>query len=252
MVLRKNEARRLGGGDDARFEVLPAVDLLGEEAVRLEQGAFDRVVAREPDPVALARRFAEAGARTIHVVDLDGARSGRCRPELVRRLVAAARPARVQAAGGIRTIGDAEALLAVGAERVVVGTAAWESARALAGFAAALGERLVVAVDVRGGRVVARGWTGETGLAVEEALARCREAGVSRILCSAVERDGTLAGPDLPLLKTAVQGLGHGVLAAGGIRSVEDLEAVEAVGCEGAIVGRALLEGAVPLSVLGR
>lgn len=244
--------RNHSGHDHPRFEVVPAVDVLGEEAVRLERGAFDRILVRERDPCALARRFAEAGARTVHVVDLDGARSGRCRPDMVRRLVAAARPARVQASGGIRTLADAEALLGAGAERVVVGTAAWASPQSLASYAAALGDRLLVAVDVREGRLVARGWTEKTELTVGEAIERCREAGVERILCSAVERDGTLAGPDLVLLGEVVERFGRDVLAAGGIRSIADLAAVEAVGCAGAIVGRALLEGALPLSVLAR
>jgi phosphoribosylformimino-5-aminoimidazole carboxamide ribonucleotide (ProFAR) isomerase len=158
----------------------------------------------------------------------------------------------VQASGGIRTVADAEAMLGAGAERVVVGTAAWASPQALATYAAALGDRLVVAVDVREGRLVARGWTEETELTAGEAIERCREAGVERILCSAVERDGTLAGPDLVLLGEVVERFGSGVFAAGGIRSLGDLDAVEAVGCVGAIVGRALLEGALPLSVLAR
>src|SRR5438445_11957225 len=105
-------------------EVIPAVDLLGEEAVRLERGDFDRVQLRR-DPFALVERFAAAGARWIHVVDLDGARAGKLRPELVRQLVEAARPARVQASGGIRAVADAERLLETGAGRVVVGTAAF-------------------------------------------------------------------------------------------------------------------------------
>jgi phosphoribosylformimino-5-aminoimidazole carboxamide ribotide isomerase len=109
-------------------------------------------------------------------------------------------------------------------------------------FAAELGDRLVVALDVRKGRVAVRGWEVDTGLAVAEAAARCRAAGVARVLCTAVDRDGTLGGPDLELLRL-VRASGLAVLAAGGIASQADLEAVAALGCEGAIVGRALLEG---------
>src|SRR5947209_9837567 len=105
------------------IEVIPAVDVLGEEAVRLEQGDYERVVERADDPVALARRWVEAGAKRVHLVDLDGARSGRIRPELVREVAAAARPAALQASGGIRSLADAQALLDAGADRVVVGTA---------------------------------------------------------------------------------------------------------------------------------
>jgi phosphoribosylformimino-5-aminoimidazole carboxamide ribotide isomerase len=234
----------------SRFEILPAIDLLGDEAVRLERGRFDRVVLREADPVSLARSFVEAGARALHVVDLDGARTGRCRPEVIAALVRAAAPAEVQASGGVRAPADARALVGAGAVRVVVGTAAFAEPDALRAYVEELGERLVVAVDVRGGRIVTRGWTEDAGLGVGEAVERCVEAGVPRLLCSAVERDGTLSGPDLALLDEVVKASGLPVLAAGGVRSLEDVKAVEAVGCAGAIVGRALLEGAIPVSAL--
>lgn len=233
-----------------QFHVIPAVDVLGEAAVRLERGDFGRVTAREPDPEALVCRFVEAGARLVHVVDLDGARSGRLRPELVGRLAAAAKPAALQASGGIRSVADAERLLEAGAERVVVGTAAFAAADAPSRYAAALGQRLVVALDVRGGEVAVAGWTRNSGLPVAEAARRCAEAGVARLLCTAIERDGTLAGPDLGLLDRVRLGSGVPVLAAGGIATRGDLDAVAATGCEGAVVGRALLDGSLPLELL--
>jgi phosphoribosylformimino-5-aminoimidazole carboxamide ribotide isomerase len=236
--------------DEIGLQVIPAVDLLGESVVRLERGEFDRVLLREADPVALVQRVVAAGARLVHVVDLEGARSGRMRPEVVRRLTEAAAPARVQASGGIRSVSDAEQFLDAGASRVVVGTAAFASPRALEEYRAALGDRLVVAVDVREGLVVTSGWTEATELTAEDAVDRCVAAGVRRLLCTAVARDGTLEGPDLELLRTVCRRAGLPVLAAGGIRSVEDLDAVERVGCEGAVVGRALLEGRLPLSIL--
>jgi phosphoribosylformimino-5-aminoimidazole carboxamide ribotide isomerase len=231
------------------FQVLPAVDLLGEQAVRLEQGDFGRVVARA-QPEELVRRFADAGARLIHVVDLDGARRARIRPDIVARLAQAAAPANLQASGGIRSPADAEQLLAAGVARVVVGTAALAEPEALEQFAAELGDRLVVAIDVRGGRVAVRGWLEDSGLDAAEVARRCAEAGVSRILCTAIERDGMLAGPDLDLLREVSDASGLPVLAAGGIRSESDLAAVAAVGCEGAVVGRALLDGSLPLSAV--
>lgn len=244
MVIRQYES--------TSFERLPAVDLLGDDAVRLERGAFDRVVLRERDPAALVRRFADAGAETIHVVDLDGARAGRIRARLFRSLAEAAAPAVIQASGGVRSPEDACELVEAGAARVVVGTAAFEGDGALRLFSATLGERLVVAIDVRGGRVLRRGWTEETALSVDAAVAKCVEGGVTRLLCTAVDRDGTLDGPDLDLLERVVELSGLPVLAAGGIRSVADVRAIEQVGCAGAIVGRALLEGRLPLSELAR
>jgi phosphoribosylformimino-5-aminoimidazole carboxamide ribotide isomerase len=233
-----------------QLEVIPAIDLLGGEAVRLERGAFDRIVARERDPLALVELFAAAGASRIHVVDLDGARTGRLRPELVRAVASSAVPARVQASGGVRSLADAHALLAAGADRVVVGTAAFAEPDALAPFVDELGDRLVVAIDVRRGRVVARGWTEDTELTVDRAVDRCVAAGVQRLLATAVERDGTLGGPDLELLEHVIERSGVPVLAAGGVRSKADLAALEQAGCEGAVVGRALIDGSLALSVL--
>jgi phosphoribosylformimino-5-aminoimidazole carboxamide ribotide isomerase len=225
--------------------VIPAVDVLGGEAVRLERGEFDRVADRAGDPLDLVRRFAAAHPPFLHLVDLEGARSGRVGPELVAAAVEAADGVRVQASGGIRSIADAQALLAAGAARVLVGTAAF--AGGLEAFAAALGDRLVVAVDVSRGRVAVRGWSERTELTAEEAAALCATAGVARILCTAVERDGTLGGPDLDLLARVQEHAGAPVLAAGGIRSGEDLERLAALGVEGAVVGRALLSGTLSL-----
>lgn len=146
----------------------------------------------------------------------------------------------IQASGGIRSIADAEKLLAAGAARVVVGTAAFAGS-ALPAYVSALGERLVVAIDVRDGRVAVSGWERSAGLTAEEAVDRCAEAGVPRLLCTAVERDGMLRGPDL-LLLARVRARARGpILAAGGIRPDRDLEALAAVDVEAAVVGRGLL-----------
>jgi phosphoribosylformimino-5-aminoimidazole carboxamide ribotide isomerase len=216
---------------DGPIEVIPAVDVLGEEAVRLHQGNYDAVVERASDPAALARRWAGAGARRIHLVDLDGARSGRVRPELVRAAAEAGLP--VQASGGIRTLDDARALLDAGADRVVVGTAAWPDPTPWF----ELGEALVLALDVRDGQVRAAGWTESAGISLAAAL---EVVSNRRVLATAIDRDGTLAGPDLELVAAAVAA-GARVLAAGGVRSPSDVHALAAAGAEAAVVGRALL-----------
>lgn len=217
--------------------MIPAVDVLGEEAVRLGRGDYDDVVERADDPLALAARFAREGAGRVHLVDLDGARSGRVRPELVAAVARAAAPALLQASGGIRSVADAQALLDAGADRVIVGTAAWPDPSP---WVAALGEALLVALDVRDGEVRASGWTAGSGLAVDEAAARCVAAGVARVHCTAIDRDGTLTGPDLELVRR-VAASGLRVVAAGGVRSPADVDALGAAGAEAAVVGRALL-----------
>ena len=224
------------------MEVLPAIDLLGREAVRLEQGDYERV-SQFGEPTELAAQFAAAGATWIHVVDLDGARAGLIRPVVVAALVHASSPASVQASGGVRSVADAETLLRAGASRVVVGTAAWTL---LDDLVASLGDRLVVALDVRDGAVHTRGWT-ESSLELDQAIDRCAAGGVSRLLCTAIERDGMLEGPDVELVRHVVERSGLPVLAAGGISSETDLDALERVGAEGAIVGRALLDGTIQL-----
>jgi phosphoribosylformimino-5-aminoimidazole carboxamide ribotide isomerase len=230
--------------------IIPAVDLLGSDAVRLRQGDYEQVTNRHADPLALVESYRDAGAELIHLVDLDGARSGEIRADLFQRAAVAAAPAHVQASGGIRSPADAERLLGAGAVRVVVGTAAFADDDALERYANALGDRLVVAIDVRDGRVAVGGWTQTTTITVEDASERCRAAGVPRVLCTAIDRDGTLAGPDLELLQRVSAGAGVPVLAAGGVRSQHDLVAIESAGCEGAIVGRAFLDELLPLSVL--
>jgi phosphoribosylformimino-5-aminoimidazole carboxamide ribotide isomerase len=216
--------------------VIPAVDVLGEEAVRLQRGSYDDVVERAADPVALATRWARRGARRIHLVDLDGARRGGVRPELLAK-VAAAAGVPVQASGGIRSRADAERLLDAGADRVVVGTAAWPDPTPWL----ELGDALVLAVDVRDGLVRSSGWTGDAGLTFDQALERVAGA---RVLVTAIDRDGTLAGPDVELVGRAAAA-GLRVLAAGGVRSPDDVRELAAAGAEAAIVGRALLAGDV-------
>src|SRR6476646_2205118 len=185
---------------EQQIEVIPAVDVLGEGAVRLERGDYDAVVERAGEPVALAERWVEAGAKRIHLLDLDGARSGQVRPELVREVASLGVP--VQASGGIRSLADARALLEAGADRVVVGTAAWPYPTPWF----ELGEALVLALDVRDGEVRTAGWTTGSGIRFEEART---VAGGRRMLVTAIDRDGTLAGPDLKLVRQAVEAGGR-------------------------------------------
>lgn len=233
------------------FELLPAIDLRAGRVVRLAQGDFDRERVYGDDPLAVARAFVQVGARWVHVVDLDGARAGRpVQADVVAAIVAGVgEPARVQVAGGLRTEAAVAAAFGTGASRVVVGTAALRDQ----GFAAALVERhgagrIVVALDVRDGMAIGEGWRqGAPGAQAEDALVRLADVGVRHFAVTSIDRDGLLEGPDLDLLGRLV-GLGRGeVIASGGVSSIADLEAVRALGCSGAIVGRALYEGRLDL-----
>ena len=222
------------------FQLIPAVDVLDGRAVRLEKGDFDAVAHEAGDPIDLAKRFTASRPPFLHVVVLHAARDGGAPIELTRRLASAIAPVPLQLGGGVRTPADAFALFGAGAARVIVGTAAFEQGPEP--YVEALGDRLVVAVDARDGEVRTRGWEQGSGLSVDEAVDRCRDAGVARLLCTAIERDGTMSGPDLELMDRVVRRFEGPVLAAGGVRSQADLGALAAIGLEGAVVGRALLE----------
>jgi len=221
--------------------VIPAVDVLDGRAVRLVQGDYNRVDVEAGDPLALVRRAAALSPPFVHVVALDAARDGGAPVELAREVVAAAAPVPVQLGGGVRTAADAAALREAGVARVMIGTAAFGEIP-LREFG-----DVVVAVDVAGGVVRTRGWRDSSGLTTREALARCTDAGVTKVLCTSVERDGTRGGPDLELLGEA-RGLFDGeLLAAGGIRDAADVDAVLALGVDGVVVGRAWLDGTLAL-----
>ena len=221
--------------------VIPAVDVLDGRAVRLTQGDYDRVSLDAGDPLELVRRAATLAPPFVHVVALGAARDGGPPLDLARDAVAAAAPVPVQLGGGVRSVADAEALRAAGVARVMIGTAAFgETPLELFGD-------VVVAVDVKNGVVRTRGWRDSSGLTTRAALDRCTAAGVSKVLCTAVDRDGTSGGPDLELLREVRAHFDGEILAAGGIRDAADVDAVAALGVDGVVVGRAWLEGTLSL-----
>lgn len=233
------------------FDILPAIDLRGGRVVRLQQGDFERETVFSGDPVAVARSFAEAGAGWLHVVDLDGARTGEpAHAAVIRDLVGAVGDRlAVEVAGGLRTEGSVAAILAAGAARAVVGTAALRDPGFAGRLVATHGpDRIAVALDIRDGLALGEGWReGASGLRAEDALAALADAGVTMLEATAIDRDGLLGGPDLELLERLVRLERGAVIASGGIASLEDLRAVRALGCAGAIVGRALYEGRLDL-----
>jgi phosphoribosylformimino-5-aminoimidazole carboxamide ribotide isomerase len=234
------------------FDILPAIDLRGGRVVRLQQGDFARETAFSDDPVAVARRFVDEGARWLHVVDLDGARSGTpAHAAVIRDLVGAVGDrAAVEVAGGLRTEESVAAVLSAGAARAVVGTAALRDPA----FAGRLvvdhgADRIAVALDIRDGMALGEGWRdGAAGDPAEDVLRALADQGVTIFEATAIDRDGLLGGPDLQLLSRLVE-LGRGqVIASGGVSSVEDIRAVRELGCIGAILGRALYEGRLELA----
>ena len=228
------------------FTVFPAVDISKGRCVRLLQGRFGTETVYSDDPVKVALGFCAAGARWLHIVDLDGAKTGvRENRELVLEVVRrAACP--VQAGGGMRTLDDVEEMIAAGANRAVLGTVALEDPEAAAKACKRYGERIAVSLDARGGELASHGWTVGTGVPVLDAVKSFEEAGVSLFIYTDVTRDGTMTGPDVVGLRRITEATSKPVVASGGISSLEDLKTIARLrpeGVSGAVVGRALYEG---------
>jgi len=224
-----------------RVQVIPAVDVLGDDAVRLERGDYDRVLFRQPLEEYVTRVLAATQPALLHIVDLQGARDGAFRQEVLIRCQRASGVTPLQVSGGIRTPEQATAILEAGATRLIVGTAAFAAPDAMTQFVDAIGAALVVAIDVKDGFVATKGWLASSGLTPEAAVERCLQAGVLRIHATAVDRDGTMGGPDLDLYRRLCA-TGIAVVAAGGVRHLDDVQALEALGCEAAVMGTALAQ----------
>jgi phosphoribosylformimino-5-aminoimidazole carboxamide ribotide isomerase len=225
---------------------LPAVDIRDGRAVRLRQGHFDDETVYNEDPLEAARAFVEAGARFLHVVDLDGARQGEpVNLHHVERIVRVLEVP-VEMGGGLRSIASIRKALKAGAERVVLGTAAFTDPDLLDEALAAFTARVLVGVDVRGGKVSVSGWTRETQMQGEDAIRLMQQRGVTRFVYTNVDRDGMLEGPDLDEVRRVGEAVRGRFLYSGGISSVEDLAALRSlrlVNLAGVISGKALYEG---------
>lgn len=225
--------------------LLPAIDIIDGKAVRLLQGDFAQRTDYDSDPLEAARRWVDAGARALHVVDLDGARTGV--PANVAHIerIATTLGVPVQVGGGLRSLESVDAVSAAGAARVILGTAAFRDPEFLDAAVGAYGEQVVVSVDARDGRVAAAGWTEQTDLTVAQALIDLQRRGVRRFVFSNIERDGMLNGPDLDGARAFAGGVEESFVYSGGIGELADLEALVALGepkLSGVIVGKAIYE----------
>ena len=224
----------------------PAIDIADGKAVRLVQGHFDDATVYQDDPFEAARSWAEAGARFLHVVDLDGARTGS--PANLHHIERIAREldVPVQVGGGLRTLPAVRDALRAGASRVILGTAAYTDIDFLDEVLAAYGERVIVSVDVRGGFVATKGWTETTKMPADAVIERLIARGVKQFVYSNVDRDGMLGGVDADEVRRIAQVVRGRFIYSGGIGTLADLEALVAlrqVNLAGIITGKALFEG---------
>lgn len=235
-------------------ELYPAIDIRNGAVVRLRQGDYARETRYDADPLALARRYAGAGARWLHLVDLDAARAGGYTLMPLLRQVTATTGLRVQTGGGVRRAEDVAAILHAGAGRVVVGSLAVREPEIVIGWLDRFGpEAITVALDTRRDphgqwQLPVAGWTRDSGAALQPLLQRYAARGLRHLLCTDIDRDGMLAGPNIELYRGILQQAPTLALqASGGVRDARDIEAARTAGCAGVVLGKALLDGRMAL-----
>jgi phosphoribosylformimino-5-aminoimidazole carboxamide ribotide isomerase len=233
--------------------LLPAIDLRGGRCVRLVRGSFSSQTDYSLDPVDTARRFCDAGARWLHVVDLDAAEGkGRDNRDVIRRMRAAVR-CRMQVGGGVRDIAAAGALLSLGVDRIILGTLVVRAPDVVRDCVSRFGKRFAAGVDARGGRARVAGWTEEASASDLDVAAGLARLGIGWLVYTNIERDGTLGGPDVERTVAAARAAGLPTILSGGIGSEKDVEDVAAAGeplVRGTILGKALYESRVDLAAL--
>ena len=234
------------------LEIIPAIDLLRGQAVRLQRGDFDSQTRVAEDPVKVAAQFAAAGARRLHIVDLDGARTGDPKNgAVIREIIRRVPNLQVQVGGGIRTSERAGQILALGAARIIVGTTAAADAAVIASLLGTYGDRIIVGADTKDGFVAVQGWLAASAETVDAFGIRLAAMGAARFLYTDVSRDGMLEGVNADATAAFAKITGKPVLASGGVSGIEDiriLAALQPLGVEGVIIGKALYSGALTVA----
>lgn len=232
------------------FEIIPAIDLIDGKCVRLTQGKFDQVTVFSDDPVEMARRWESDGAQRLHLVDLNGSRAGAPQEMSTVKAIIAAIRIPVELGGGIRTLESARQMLEIGVDRVIVGTSAALDAEFAELLFTELGDRAILGVDAKDGRVAIKGWEETTSEGAIEFARRMEASGARRVIYTDVSRDGMMQGANVAAMEQMAKAISIPVIASGGVSTVEDitrLKALEADGMEGAILGKALYIGSLTL-----
>lgn len=226
--------------------ILPAIDLKDGKVVRLYKGDFDTVHQVADDPVTTARAFYDAGARWIHMVDLDGAKDGHRKNSAIVQAVAEV-GLKIELGGGIRTMADLEAVFALGVTRAVIGSAAVSHPQFVAEAVKTYGERIAVGIDTKDGRVKTAGWVEDSGLDYLDFAKSMEAIGVKTIIFTDIETDGTLSGPSFGRLEQLQKAVSCRIVASGGVSNNQDIRDLAAMGLYGAIIGKAYYAGTIDL-----
>jgi phosphoribosylformimino-5-aminoimidazole carboxamide ribotide isomerase len=227
--------------------ILPAIDLIGGRCVRLRQGDYNQETVFDEDPVAVARRFEAAGAKWLHVVDLDGAREGEPKNLATIRAIVGAVRMSVEMGGGIRTTAAAQGLLDMGLARVILGTRAAREPEWLAEVAMKFPGRVALGLDARNGHVAVEGWREETARTASDLVASVAGLPLAAIIYTDNARDGMMAGPNVEATAVLAKASPFPVIASGGVTTVDDVRRLTKAGVAGAIIGRSLYEGKITL-----
>ena len=229
--------------------ILPAIDLKDGRCVRLYKGDFDTVHQVAEDPLAVAAIFKAAGAEIMHVVDLDGAKSGERKNAPIVRSLCENSGLKVGLGGGLRSMADLEEMDKLGVWRMIIGSAAVSDPDFVAAAVARYGsERIAVGIDALDGRVRTHGWVEDSGVDAYEFAEKMAALGAGTIIFTDISRDGTLAGPPIDQLERLCAGIGCGIVASGGVSGIEDIAAIKECGAAGAIIGKAFYAGAIDLA----
>lgn len=230
------------------MNIIPAIDLLGGKAVRLLKGDYDKVTVYSDDPAAVAESFERAGAKYLHVVDLDGAKDGTTANfETIKEIIKRTNLS-VEVGGGIRALDRVKKYIDIGVDRVIIGTAAVTDPEFLNEAVELYGEKVVVGVDIKDGFVAIKGWLEISELSCKEFCKNLEDLGVKTIICTDISKDGMMSGTNRELYRELYDEFNINIIASGGVSSMEDIAVLSNMGLFGAIVGKAIYTGAIDLS----
>lgn len=230
------------------MNIIPAIDLIGGKAVRLQKGDYNKVTVYSDDPSAVARSFAKSGAKYLHVVDLDGAKSGKAdNYETIKRIISAA-DLSVEVGGGIRSMETVRLYAEAGVDRIILGTAALTDPDFLKAAVEAYGDKITVGVDIKDGMVAIKGWTEISEMSCDDFCKYLEELGVKTVICTDISKDGMMSGTNLELYKELNEKFSVNIIASGGVSTLDDIRALKEMNVFGAILGKALYTGAIDLS----
>lgn len=229
------------------MHIFPAIDLFGGKAVRLFKGDYNQMTVYSDNPLNVARDFEQCGAQYLHVVDLEGAKSGGTpNIETIKNIIQNTNLF-VEVGGGIRSMENAKAYIDAGVGRVILGTAAVTDETFLKSAVLAFGEKVAVGVDLKDGYVAIKGWTEKSAYSGMDFCKRMQDLGVKTIICTDISKDGAMKGTNLALYKTLSESLSLNLIASGGVSDISDVENLSAMGIYGAIIGKAYYTGAIDL-----